>query len=243
MRFFAFALALAAVAALFIHNANRSASSQTCRRLAATRVFSHCGRARGVASGESAVVTAGRVEAMYGRGIAAFDMDIFWSTGGTLYVGHPRLLREEFGRDPFEWSDAQVPRGTLTVEKLLDLAGELPRLTLALDLKGSTYDAYHTYLARLRDMVARRRLQRRAWIWVDSAEAVAALGPSNGVRFGRPLYDRGDAAADCASQLEAADARRFEFLGPSATCASARFFAAAAAAPWRRAPRHLLVWT
>ena len=136
-----------------------------------------------------------------------------------------------------------LARGTLTVEKLLDLAGELPRLTLALDLKGSTYDAYPTYLSRLRDMVARRRLQRRAWIWVDSAEAVAALGPSHGVRFGRPLYDHGDAAADCASQLEAADARRFEFLGPSSTCASPRFFAAAAAAPWRRAPRHLLVWT
>ena len=100
-------------------------SNRTCRRLAATRVFSHCGRARGLESGESAVVTAGRVEAMYRRGIAAFDMDMFWSTGGTLYVGHPRLLREEFGRDPFEWSDAQVPRGTLTVEKLLDLTGEL----------------------------------------------------------------------------------------------------------------------
>jgi len=206
-------------------------------------VFSHCGRARGVASGESAVVTAGRVEAMYARGVAAFDMDLFWSTGGTLYVGHPRLLKEEFGRDPFEWSDTQVPRGTLTVERLLDLAGELPRLTLALDLKGSTYDAYPIYLARLRDMVARRRLQRRAWIWVDSAEAVAALGPSNGVRFGKPLRDGGDQHADCASQIEGADARRFEFLGPSATCASARFFAAAAAAPWRRAPRHLLVWT
>ena len=32
-------------------------------------------------------------------------------------------------------------------------------------------------------------------------------------------------------------------MGPSSTCASARFFAAAAVAPWRRAPRHLLVWT
>ena len=189
------------------------------------------------------MVTAGRVEAMYGRGIAAFDMDIFWSTGGTLYVGHPRLLKEELGRDPFELSDAEIPRGTLTVARLLDLAGELPRLTLALDLKGSTTSAYPTYLARLRDMVARRRLQRRAWLWVDSAEAVAALGPSNGVRFGKPLRDGGNPQADCASQLEAADARRFEFLGPSSTCASARLFAAPATAPWRRAPRHLLVWT
>ena len=76
-----------------------------------------------------------------------------------------------------------------------------------------------------------------------SAEAVAALGPSNGVRFGKPLRDGGNPQADCASQLEAADARRFEFLGPSSTCASARFFGAAAAAPWRRAPRHVLVWT
>ena len=89
----------------------------------------------------------------------------------------------------------------------------------------------------------RARLQRRAWIWVDSADAVADLGPSNGVRFGKPLRDGGDQHADCASQIEGADARRFEFLGPSATCASARFFGAAAAAPWRRAPRHVLVWT
>ena len=160
-----------------------------------------------------------------------------------LERGHGLAEIVERGRVVLEWSDAEIPRGTLTVEKLLDLAGELPRLTLALDLKGSTTSAYPTYLARLRDMVARRRLQRRAWVWVDSAEAVAALGPSNGVRFGKPLRDGGDAQADCASQLEAADARRFEFLGPSVTCASARFFAAAAAAPWRRAPRHLLVWT
>eukprot|EP00629_Pelagomonadales_sp_RCC1024_P003596 CAMPEP_0119266162 /NCGR_PEP_ID=MMETSP1329-20130426/4747_1 /TAXON_ID=114041 /ORGANISM="Genus nov. species nov., Strain RCC1024" /LENGTH=262 /DNA_ID=CAMNT_0007266029 /DNA_START=220 /DNA_END=1005 /DNA_ORIENTATION=+ len=234
-------LAVAAVVALFLYVTQRSSNVKTCRRLAATRVFSHCGAGLGI---DSPVVTEGRVEYLYSKGIAEFDMDLFWSTDGTMYVGHPRLLKEEFGVDPFELDDKRVRAGALTVERLLDMAADdLPDLVLALDLKGSgVYPAYNAYLSRLRDMVEQRRLQHRAWIWVDDARTVANLGPSQGVRFGRPLKDGGDPAADCAAQLEPADARRFEFLGPSLTCANHRFFESGAVAPWRSAPRHYLVW-
>lgn len=242
-------LAVAFVLALLVRWADRTSpepwETARCQRLEAMTVFSHC--AASGAANETGVVTEARVLALVARGIASFDMDLFWSTDGVLYVGHPRLLGKTLGGvDVFGLASRDVPAATLTVARLLELAASADDFRLALDLKGGHLADYASHLERLRGAVVARGLQRRVWLWAESSARVAELG-GDGVLFGKPLKDVGAPLVagrpNCSSQVQGrGDEHRYAFLGPSLGCANEHLLHGAATSAWRRAPRFYVVW-
>ena len=186
-----------------------SSSSWECSA-ARVGVFSHGAGGLPGPSSAAAVVTEARIAELHRLGVRGFDLDLFFpldSAGAgsrSLYVGHPRRLRQAWARSPAlatsrEWrrnksvfglTSAEVLRASggalLSADALLALASRLPGLTLALDLKGGgqqpRYGAHLLYLAR---QVAYRNLTERVWLWAGTASAAKAVH--------RALSRRGDA--------------------------------------------------
>ena len=100
-----------------------------------------------------AVVSEKTIRVLHRAGIRSFDLDLFWSEDGHLFVGHPVALRQvwrhqlnesrswKHSKSVFSLSAEEVRRAArseaiLEVPRLLEIAREL-RLSLALDLKGA----------------------------------------------------------------------------------------------------------
>jgi hypothetical protein len=227
-----------------------------CQRLLAMKIFSHCGRSG--LENETALVSEASVRRLHARGIAAFDMDIFWTTDNELFVGHPTALRHLYARDVFELSSAAVRNLSsgrmLTATRLLELAGSLhPRLHIALDLKGDARPGYLRHLAHLHSQVRARGLSQHVWLWANKASSVARVrkvareSASNPlVLFGKPIKDVSaptiGGRAACSGQVSAADEAQFFFLGPSRQCANAYLLESQVASRWRATPFFYLVW-
>jgi hypothetical protein len=209
-------------------------------RSGCTTVFSH--RGRGVAPkkrlGSEAMLLAG-IEG----GVRAFDLDLTFTSDGTILVGHPSDVNE---MDRFH------------VTELLDVASRMgENLTLALDLKGVERGAgFIDALSWLHAEVVRRRLQRSVWLWVPERahhharlmhrEDLKHRGHRPPVLFGKPIYDIGAPRVgdevDCSTQLTAEDAVVYTFLGPSVKCANARLLTSAHAAPFFERMHGWLPW-
>ena len=97
-----------------------------------------------------AVVSEKTIRVLHRAGIRSFDLDLFWSEDGHLFVGHPVALRQvwrhqlnesrswKHSKSVFSLSADEVRRAArseaiLEVPRLLEIAREL-RLSLALDL-------------------------------------------------------------------------------------------------------------
>ena len=234
-------------------------SEVDCAALAALSVFSHRGLSgEGNERPESAIPTAASLFALHQRGIAHFDMDLFFTDEAEQYVAHPDALAKVLGvPDVGALSSRQLARAMAAVaparqllpaSQLLELAARF-NWTLALDLKGAGRPAFRSEMERLAAQVRRLRLERTVSLWVESA-AVARRLP-HGLRLGKPLRDLraaphpDDGAPDCTSQLDPVrDAKLYSFLGPSRRCANRHLLhgGVGATARWRQRPRGWLAW-
>ena len=202
-------------------------SEVDCAALAALSVFSHRGLSgEGNERPESAIPTAASLFALHQRGIAHFDMDLFFTDEAEQYVAHPDALAKVLGvPDVGALSSRQLARAVaaaaptrqlLPTSQLLELAARF-NWTLALDLKGAGRPAFRREMERLGAQVQRMRLERTVSLWVESA-AVARRLP-HALRLGKPLRDLkapphpDDGAPDCTAQLEPVRAARlYSFL-------------------------------
>jgi len=234
-----------------------------CVALSRLQVFSHRGLSgEGNDLPESAIVTESSFLALHRQGVTAFDMDLFYTTDETQFVAHPVSLAAAL-RVPsvFALSDRQLAaavesvapgRQLLRASRLLELASNL---TLALDLKSDPHGARPLYRRQLEWLVHRvttLQLLRSTLVWVADASLASRLQRTSPppLKLGKPMYDVNvplarDGRPLCArNQLEAGDAARFAFLGPSRRCASELLLRDGATARWRRAPggRGWLVW-
>ena len=207
-----------------------------------------------------AVVSEKTIRVLHRAGIRSFDLDLFWSEDGHLFVGHPVALRQvwrhqlnesrswKHSKSVFSLSADEVRRAArseaiLEVPRLLEIAREL-RLSLALDLKGAARNRFSAHLRWLADEVIRRELERSVVIWVPSVTFAKQLqrAPNGPLRLARPLLDRPAAGQPaCGGTLTTDDAKRFAVLGPSVRCLKSPALQAQLA-PWRKAPRGLVVW-
>jgi hypothetical protein len=234
-------------------------SEVDCASLAALRVYSHRGLSgEGNERPESAIPTAASLVSLHHRGVAHFDMDLFFSDDLEQYVAHPDALAKVLGvSDVGALSSRQLARAMaaaaparqlLPAPQLLELAARF-NWTLALDLKGAGRPAFRSAMERLAAHVQRLRLERTVSLWVESA-AVARRLPHT-LRLGKPLRDLkapphpDDGAPDCTAQLEPVrDAKLYSFLGPSRRCANRHLLheGVGATARWRERPRGWLAW-
>ena len=81
-----------------------------CSALQELTVFSHRGAA-GPAE-PNVIVTAQSVQSLVERGVRAFDMDLFFTTDGSLLVGHPvamgSMLQLKNDQTVFDMSEAEL---------------------------------------------------------------------------------------------------------------------------------------
>ena len=234
-------------------------SEVDCAALAALSVFSHRGLSgEGNERPESAIPTAASLVALSERGVAHFDMDLFFTDEAEQYVAHPDALAKVLGvpdvgalssRQLARAMSAAVPgRQLLPVSQLLALAARY-NWTLALDLKGAGRPAFRGEMERLAAQVQRLRLERTVSLWVESAALARRL--PHALRLGKPLRDLSaprhpeDGAPDCTAAIEPTrDAKLYSFLGPSRRCANRHLLHTGVrpTAAWRGRARGWLAW-
>lgn len=193
--------------------------------------------------------------------IHAFDLDLTFTTNGSILVGHPEDVKQALGVDIWAQTDKSLEnRPLLWLDRLLDMTSMDENVTLALDLKGSDREPYPKMLAKLAKAVRVRALQRRVWLWIDRPvqQLKFDLHKRHGVNLAgltllKPLRDRSVVGGtggqlDCSVLIDRRDVRHFAMLGPSAKCAN-RWLAAPrwAADAWgpnptSRTPARWLVW-
>ena len=234
-------------------------SEVDCAALTALSVFSHRGLSgEGNERPESAIPTAASLVALSERGVAHFDMDLFFTDEAEQYVAHPDALAKVLGvPDVGALSSRQLARAMSTaapgrqllpVSELLTLAARF-NWTLALDLKGAGRPAFRGEMERLAAQVQRLRLERTVSLWVESSALARRL--PDALRLGKPLRDlraprhAEDGAPDCTAAIEPTrDAKLYSFLGPSRRCANRHLLHTGVrpTAAWRGRARGWLVW-
>lgn len=241
-------------------------TSPTCEFLRGVTIFSH--RGRGLPSGSWTrpyYLSERNLVELARQGIRHFDLDLFWTSEGTMWVGHPDELSHYFarqekkmtlaGRSVFELGSKEVlthALDLLSLERLLELATE-HRLRLALELKGRSQPFYALKLDLLCEQIRRRVLQRQVCLWVDGSRNAVRLhqmGKAWGLQLIKSVADVGSLQQrqrdgrhlhDCARSFRAASAQRYQLFGPSARCLNELFLERLKSihAPL---PLQLLVW-
>ncbi len=227
-------------------------------RSSCTTVFSHRGRG---ARNKGSLLSEGSLLLGVQRGVRAYDLDLVFTSDGSIFVAHPSEVRQSSAdasakpgvgrkKDAFDLGSA------MRVTTLLEVASRMgDNLTLALDLKGAERGAgFVSALEWLHAEVVRRRLQRSVWLWVAArAHAHAKRLHEQDrsmrrvpVRFGKALYDTGAPrvghGVDCSGQLNAEDVDVYGFIGPSAKCANAQLLTSSRAAAFFERPHGWLPW-
>ena len=152
-------LFVVAVSARALQLATDPLSEVNCASLAALSVFSHRGLSgEGNELPESAIPTAASLVALHHRGVAHFDMDLFFTDEAEQYVAHPDALAKVLGvPEVGTLSSRQLARAVAAVaparqllpaSQLLELAVRF-NWTLALDLKGTGRAAFRAEMERL----------------------------------------------------------------------------------------------
>jgi hypothetical protein len=237
---------------LFVVRPQKPPASPRCKLLRELAVWSHCGEGLDARTGFTSHVTERSVRRLHDLGVNGFDFDVFWSTDGEQFVGHPGKLRPEHG-DVFTLSSKALRADAadiLSVSSLLKLTRVLS-LRVAFDLKGRERGTYEQQLQSLHAQLLSHRLQGRTLLWLPTAAHARNLSSfraasfpfARHVPFVLPLRDTGapviGGQASCASQLPPTDEERrlFTSLGPSRACANRHLFSAAGAIDLLRAPQ------
>jgi glycerophosphoryl diester phosphodiesterase len=205
------------------------------------RVFSHRGASGDfLLDGSNPLPTKSAIRALMDRGISAFDLDLFSTTDGTVFVAHPASL-QHVSSDPSSMRASIIKDlcpALLQAIELLKLAQQESNLTLALDLKGlERHPQRHTeQLLWLAEQIKKRGLDERVWLWADTPEIARRLRGGtpwkSTLRLVKPVRDRlldgprrEGAPFDCTSQLANGDDSLFVMLGPSQRCATSALLA------------------
>ena len=222
-----------------------------CERLSALQFVAHRGQTHPHQS--SKVLTTEDLRNLVRRKVFAADLDIFFSSEDTLWVGHPKELQALWSTpDVFLADDEDIRRWSrgylMTLPKLLSTSVEL-NLTLFLELKGLNMPQYTKQFSKLMQMVAYHSMQAKVIMWVPSSDKLAAVrtqyfantGSKSTTlfKFGKPLYDQGAHRLDtgelaCEDQIHRDDAGNITMLAPNSLCLTPRLLGQAEFAPWAR---------
>ena len=128
-------------------------SEVDCAALAALSVFSHRGLSgEGNERPESAIPTAASLVALSERGVAHFDMDLFFTDEAEQYVAHPDALAKVLGvPDVGALSSRQLARNILdadTLSRLYDHDRHVNPFAMALDFDSAFPSVSQKWLIR-----------------------------------------------------------------------------------------------
>ena len=165
-RVWALAAATAAMSVLLIAQSG-SSGSPSCEQLRRLRVFSHRGRSSGI---DGELFGQRQLTDMIAAGVHGFDLDLFFSVDGAIFIGHPSEIhacaidgRVEARRSVvgetcpsvgsvFTMRGAAVRNSSappMEIGALLRASSRARNVTLVLDLKGMHHPGYHRALTAL----------------------------------------------------------------------------------------------